>query len=99
MMPITRPDVRRGWLVMLALLIGVTAAATPRVAAAGEDDAAPGKDVDVKKDDSPWYTYGKPSFDGIGKFYMGREIAQVMGHLAAGWLERPEREREEKPAK
>ena len=27
--------------------------------------------------------------DGIGKFYMGREIAQVMGHLAAGWLERP----------
>jgi protein-L-isoaspartate O-methyltransferase len=34
--------------------------------------------------------------DGIGKFYMGREIAQVMGHLAAGWLERPEREQEEK---
>src|SRR5437868_8180169 len=37
--------------------------------------------------------------DGIGKFYMGREIAQVMGHLAAGWLERPEREREEQPTK
>ena len=37
--------------------------------------------------------------DGIGKFYMGREIAQVMGHLAAGWLERPEREQEEEPAK
>jgi precorrin-6B methylase 2 len=37
--------------------------------------------------------------DGIGKFYMGREIAQVMGHLAAGWLERPEREREEQPRK
>src|SRR5207253_9219918 len=37
--------------------------------------------------------------DGIGKFYMGREIAQVMGHQAAGWLERPEREREEAPAK
>lgn len=36
---------------------------------------------------------------GIGKFYMGREIAQVMGHLGAGWLERPEREREEQPAK
>jgi ubiquinone/menaquinone biosynthesis C-methylase UbiE len=28
---------------------------------------------------------------------MGREIARVMGHLAAGWLERPEREREEAP--
>jgi ubiquinone/menaquinone biosynthesis C-methylase UbiE len=37
--------------------------------------------------------------DGIGKFYMGREIAQVMGHEAAGWLERPEREKEEKPEK
>jgi SAM-dependent methyltransferase len=37
--------------------------------------------------------------DGIGKFYMGREIAQVMGHEAAGWLERPEREQEEQPNK
>jgi SAM-dependent methyltransferase len=37
--------------------------------------------------------------DGIGKFYMGREIAQVMGHLAAEWLERPEREQEERPSK
>lgn len=33
---------------------------------------------------------------GIGKFYMGREIAHVMGHQAADWLERPEREAEEK---
>ena len=33
--------------------------------------------------------------DGIGKFYMDREIAQVMGYQAAGWLERPEREKEE----
>jgi protein-L-isoaspartate O-methyltransferase len=37
--------------------------------------------------------------DGIGKYYMGREIAQVMGHLGIGWLERPEREREEAPTK
>src|SRR3954447_20850731 len=34
--------------------------------------------------------------DGIGKFYQGREIAHVMGHQAADWLERPEREEEEK---
>jgi precorrin-6B methylase 2 len=34
--------------------------------------------------------------DGIGKFYLGREIAYVMGHQAAGWLERPEREKEER---
>jgi protein-L-isoaspartate O-methyltransferase len=37
--------------------------------------------------------------DGIGKFYLNREIAHVMGHRAAGWLERPEREKEEEPAK
>lgn len=36
--------------------------------------------------------------DGIGKFYFGREIAQVMGHQGAEWLERPERESEEKPS-
>jgi len=38
------------------------------------------------------------SRDGIGKCYMGREIAQVMGHLGAGWLERAEREQEERPS-
>ncbi len=37
--------------------------------------------------------------DGIGKFYMGREIAHVMGHQAADWLERPERDAEEHPEK
>ncbi len=35
--------------------------------------------------------------DGIGKFYMGREIAQVMGHEGADWLERPERRETETP--
>ena len=35
--------------------------------------------------------------DGIGRIYMGREIAQVMGHTGAGWLERPSREAEEQP--
>jgi precorrin-6B methylase 2 len=37
--------------------------------------------------------------DGIGKYYMNREIAQVMGHQAMMWLERPERETEEQPVK
>jgi len=49
----------------------------------------------AKPEVSP-YTYGKKSRDGIGKFYMGREISQVMGHLGAGWLERPKREQEER---
>jgi FkbM family methyltransferase len=35
--------------------------------------------------------------DGIGKFYMGREIAHVMGFQGAGWLERTERVDEERP--
>ena len=34
--------------------------------------------------------------DGIGKTYMGRQIAHVMGWQGAGWLEREEREREER---
>ena len=42
------------------------------------------------------YTKTSPAFDGIGKVYMGREISEVMGHLGAEWLERPEREQEER---
>jgi ubiquinone/menaquinone biosynthesis C-methylase UbiE len=37
--------------------------------------------------------------NGTGKFYMGREIAQVMGPGGIEWLDRPEREEEEHPAK
>jgi precorrin-6B methylase 2 len=37
--------------------------------------------------------------NGTGKFYMGREIAQVMGPGGIEWLDRPEREGEEHPAK
>ncbi len=47
--------------------------------------------------DASRYRSAAPSPDGIGKSYMGREIAGVMGWQAAGWLERPEREREERP--
>lgn len=42
------------------------------------------------------YVTGKASAGGIGKFYMGREISKVMGHLGAGWLERPERVQQER---
>ncbi len=50
-----------------------------------------------KKSDSP-YRYGKAHPDGIGKFYMGREIAKVMSFHGASWLDRPEREKEEEPS-
>ncbi len=40
------------------------------------------------------FKFGDPN--GIGKWYMGREIAYVMGYQGIQWLERPEREQEEK---
>ncbi len=44
----------------------------------------------------PPYERVPKSPDGIGKAFMGREIAGVMGVQGAGWLEREEREREER---
>ncbi|MBT4919572.1 MAG: class I SAM-dependent methyltransferase [Flavobacteriaceae bacterium] len=41
------------------------------------------------------YTYQIKDYNGIGKWYMGREIASVMGFEGMEWLERPERESEE----
>jgi ubiquinone/menaquinone biosynthesis C-methylase UbiE len=49
--------------------------------------------------DSSVYSYRRPSADGIGKVYMGREIAEVMGHQGAAWLERSSRSAEEQPQK
>ena len=42
------------------------------------------------------YTRVPAGADGIGKRYMGRDIAGVMGWQGAAWLEREEREREER---
>lgn len=54
--------------------------------AAEEEKEAPSRyTINTKKHDP----------NGIGKFYMGREIARVMGYPAASWLERPEREKQE----
>jgi SAM-dependent methyltransferase len=44
----------------------------------------------------PRYTRAPAGADGIGKRYMGRDIAAVMGWQGAAWLEREEREREER---
>lgn len=43
------------------------------------------------------YDAGEASPDGTGRFYLGREIARVMSHRGAAWLERPDRAREERP--
>jgi SAM-dependent methyltransferase len=45
------------------------------------------------------YTFAPATPDGTGKFFHKREIAQVMGHPAIGWLERDEREKEEAPSR
>ena len=47
----------------------------------------------------PTYTTGPASLDGIGKFFMGREISQVMGHRGIKWLERGNREAQEAPSR
>jgi hypothetical protein len=64
----------------------------------GQNSSSDDKDKASKK--KPVYEFRKDHDpDGTGKFYMGWEIAEVMLHEGAGWLERPERVKEEEPAK
>jgi precorrin-6B methylase 2 len=59
-----------------------------------------GADEPPKKRERPKYeTRAEHDENGTGKFYLGREIAQVMGYGGAGWLERKERVDEEAPQK
>jgi ubiquinone/menaquinone biosynthesis C-methylase UbiE len=79
---------RKPW--ELAVIYRVLFAALFVVTAADAEQAPPASPprYEEKTDHDP---------NGTGKFYMGREIALVMGHEAAGWLDRPEREKEEQP--
>jgi len=69
---------------LLAVCLAVVPAGAP--AQAPDRTKPPGYETRVRHDP-----------DGIGKFYMGREIAHVMGAAGMAWLERPEREAEERP--
>ncbi len=71
-----------------ALLLGLGA-----LVAAADEGRAPGV---AGVGAEPVYEQRRASRDGIGKFYLGREISHVMGHLGAGWLERADREAEER---
>ena len=53
------------------------------------------KESNAQTDNFSKYTFKKGDYNGIGKWYMGREIAYVMGYQGINWLERPEREKEE----
>src|SRR3954451_16861027 len=79
---------------MMQLLAWAVLGLSPVAVSAAADQTEP------KKRDKPIYEL-KADHDpnGTGKFYMGREIALVMGYQAASWLERPERVKEEEPAK
>jgi SAM-dependent methyltransferase len=68
------------------LLLGAICLNANSCPAADSAETAPARRYEFRPVHSP---------DGIGKFYMGREIALVMGHQAADWLERPERDEEE----
>jgi len=50
-------------------------------------------------DSSNYEVRSHHSPDGIGKVYLGREIAHVMGYEGANWLERYRRDGEEQPQK
>ena len=49
----------------------------------------------AQEDNYSKYIFKRGDFNGIGKWYMGREIAYVMGFQGIKWLERSEREKEE----
>ena len=51
--------------------------------------------VGIGQETEQSYQYRTGSYDGIGKWYMNREIAHVMGYQGMSWLERSEREEEE----
>ncbi|HEY6974783.1 MAG TPA: class I SAM-dependent methyltransferase [Chitinophagaceae bacterium] len=48
-----------------------------------------------KNNSDSLYTYGTASPGGTGKFYLGREIAHIMGASNAEWLDRSSRPQEE----
>ena len=79
---------------VLACIIGVGFLLTYATSAPRDDSQS---ETDTTRPAITRYEQRTPSRDGIGKFYMGREISHVMGHQGAEWLERPEREREEMP--
>ena len=62
----------------------------------GSSHAFAGQKLLEKPAANPIYQQYPATQDGIGKVYMGREIAQVMGYQGAAWLERESREREER---
>jgi len=79
-----------------AVLIGLVLVGCQSDGRAQSGDRALRTSADTT-DTSSVYTRVPASRNGIGKVYMGREISKVMGHRGAAWLERDERDDNEKP--
>jgi precorrin-6B methylase 2 len=75
---------------------GLAASAAEAVAPAASR-VAPAPNAAPMADAARYETRRVHDPEGTGRFYMGREIAQVMGFAGAAWLERPERVQEERP--
>ena len=88
----------RQFLRVSALLALATALTVLPEAASQTPDSLTGQSGDGGGLRPQWYTSGPASQDGTGTYYMGRELACVMDHRGAAWMERPERERTELPA-
>jgi SAM-dependent methyltransferase len=80
---------------LLSLVESVPVTGSVPVAGSAPVATAPSTRPAAATTQASGYAYGARSPDGIGKYYMGREIAHFMSHLGAPWLERPEREVEE----
>lgn len=63
--------------------------------AAAQETAVEEPTAESKKNATRYQFRKQHDPNGLGKFYLGREIALVMGVQAADWLERPVREEEE----
>lgn len=88
------------WLLLAQGWVNVPASAQDKPAVAEKPESSEKPKDEVESDppkDTKRYQYRRDhDINGTGKFYMGREIAQVMSFDGAPWLERPKREEEER---
>ncbi len=93
---VTRTVNRLAWLLIgMFVVSGVHAEDTANKPATKKPSTAKTEEED--KTSGGRYSFNRiHDPNGIGKFYMGREIAHVMGWQGAGWLERSTREEEER---
>lgn len=80
---------------LAALLLPSACTQTPVESSASVERQLSTDDVAAQADTNG-YRLGPPQDpNGIGKYYQGRQIAHVMGHEGADWLERKNRQQEE----